>query len=77
MILSDLPVHREQAGAAANYFDVDDAERLAGQLAAVAQSPTPVAVRNLLPGLDRRVVAFATDFAAAVEGCVDRAARQS
>ena len=77
MILSDIPVHREQAGADARYFGVDDAAALAGHLAAVAQSPEPSTVRNLLPGLDRRVAAFAGDFVAAVEKCLHQFVRRS
>jgi glycosyltransferase involved in cell wall biosynthesis len=77
MILSDIAVHREQAGAVARYFEVDDAEALAGYLAAVAQSPEPSTVRNLLPGLDKRVAAFAGDFVAAVEKCVHQFVRRS
>jgi glycosyltransferase involved in cell wall biosynthesis len=72
IILSDIPVHREQAGAGARYFGLEDAEALAGHLAAVSQSPEPPAARDLLPGLDRRMAAFAADFAAALELCVDR-----
>ena len=77
MILSGLPVHCEQAGASARYFDVDDAEALAEHLATVSQSPKPAAVRNLLPGLDQRVAAFAGDFVAAVEKCADQIERRS
>jgi glycosyltransferase involved in cell wall biosynthesis len=77
MLLSDIPVHREQAGADARYFEVDDAAALAGHLAAVSQSPEPSTARNLLPGLDRRVAAFAEDFVAAVEKCVDQFVRRS
>jgi len=77
MILSGIPVHREQAGAGARYFEIDDAEALAGHLAAVLQSPQPAAARNLLPGLDKRVAAFAADFVAAVEKCADQFERRS
>lgn len=77
MILSDIPVHREQAGDGAAYFDVDDAEALAAHLASVSQSPAPPAARNLQPGLERRVAAFAADFVAAVEDCGRSVARHS
>lgn len=77
MILSDIPVHREQAGAGASYFGADDAEALAEHLAASERSPERTAVRNLLPGLDRRVAAFAAEFVAAVEQCAGRVARHS
>ena len=77
MIVSDIPVHREQAGAVASYFAVDDAQALAGYLAAVSQSAQLSAARNLLPGLDKRVAAFAAEFVAAVEKCADRFAVRS
>lgn len=77
MILSDIPVHREQAGSGARYFGVDDPGALAEHLAAVAQSAEPAAVRYLLSGLDQRVAAFAGDFVAAVENCVGRFQRRS
>lgn len=77
VILSGIPVHREQAGANARYFDVDDAEGLAGHLAAVAQSSKPPGVRGLMPGLDQRVAAFAGGYVAAIEHCVDSFARRS
>lgn len=76
MILSDLPVHREQAASGASYFGVDDAQALAGHLSAVSQSAEKPVVRNLLPGLDQRVAAFAADFVAAVERCADRPSRR-
>ncbi len=72
MILSAIPVHREQAGAGARYFDVDDAEALAGHLASISKE-APAPVRDLLPGLDKRMAAFAADFVAAAEGCGNRA----
>jgi glycosyltransferase involved in cell wall biosynthesis len=76
MILSDIPVHREQAGAGARYFGIDDAQALAEHLAAASQSPEPSAARNLLPGLDKRVATFAADFVTAVEKCVDQFKRR-
>jgi glycosyltransferase involved in cell wall biosynthesis len=77
MILSDIPVHREQAGGGARYFPVDDAQALADELAAISQSPEASVGRDLLPGLERRVVTFAADFVAAVEKCVDQFKRRS
>ncbi len=74
MILSDIPVHREQAGASARYFDVEDARGLAGHIAAVSKEK-PAAVRDLLPDLDDRVASFAADFVAAVEKCDGRRIR--
>jgi glycosyltransferase involved in cell wall biosynthesis len=70
-ILSDIGVHREQAGGSARYFGVDDPEMLAGHLSQAAQNPENPAVRNLLPNLDLRVEAFAADFALAVQGAIE------
>jgi glycosyltransferase involved in cell wall biosynthesis len=66
MILSDIGVHREQAGDAARYFGADDPEALAGHLLHASQNSGNPAVRNLLPDLDARVAAFAADFARTV-----------
>lgn len=66
MILSDIAVHREQAATQADYFGVDDATALADHLARAFAKPEPLTARDLLPGLDQRVAAFAADFAAAV-----------
>jgi hypothetical protein len=63
MILSDLDVHREQAGGTARYFGIDDPGTLADHLADLSQAAGPGAVRNLLPNLEGRVAAFAADFA--------------
>jgi glycosyltransferase involved in cell wall biosynthesis len=63
MILSDIGVHREQAGEAARYFGADDPEALAGHLLQASQDCENPVVRNLLPDLDARVAAFAADFA--------------
>jgi glycosyltransferase involved in cell wall biosynthesis len=70
MALSDIPVHREQAGAQASYFGVDDAATLASHLLRLSGAQQPLVSRNLLPGLDQRVAAFAADFAAAVENAL-------
>jgi len=72
MLLSDIPVHREQAGQAARYFSVDDPDTLANHLSSTLQRPQPFAVRDLLPGLERRVKAFAEDFIQAVEKGVEQ-----
>ena len=77
MILSDIPVHREQAGAGARYFGLEDAQGLAEHLAAVSQSAGSQVVRDLLPDLDRRVATFAGDFVVAVEQCIERFERRS
>jgi glycosyltransferase involved in cell wall biosynthesis len=66
MILSDIDVHHEQAGDMACYFEPDDPAALADQLWHALQGAGPLSVRDLLPDLDRRVAAFATDFASVV-----------
>jgi glycosyltransferase involved in cell wall biosynthesis len=62
LILSDIDVHREQAGSAARYFGLDDAATLAEELWTALQAAGPPVARDLLPDLDRRVAAFARDF---------------
>ena len=66
MILSDIDVHREQAGSAACYFGLDDPATLADQLWEALRTAKPVVARDLLPDLDQRVAAFARDFARVV-----------
>jgi glycosyltransferase involved in cell wall biosynthesis len=70
MILSDLDVHREQTGGVGRYFGIDDPGALADHLSDVAQAAEPAVVRDLLPNLDERVAAFATDFVRAVRSAV-------
>ncbi|OSI69468.1 glycosyltransferase family 4 protein [Bradyrhizobium canariense] len=62
MLLSDLDVHREQTGGAAQYFGVDDAQALADHILNVAQSARALVVRELQPDLEDRVCAFVADF---------------
>jgi hypothetical protein len=57
-------VHREQAGANALFFPVDDPAALAAQLASF--SPVAPAVRDLSPLAEAQVKRFAHDFVAAV-----------
>jgi glycosyltransferase involved in cell wall biosynthesis len=71
MILSDIAVHREQTGGSARYFSVDDPEALADQLSQAAESFEGPVVRNLVPGLDARVAAFAADFALAIQRAIE------
>jgi glycosyltransferase involved in cell wall biosynthesis len=71
MILSDIEVHREQTGGTARYFAIDDPEALAGQLSQASENSEGPVVRNLVPGLDARVAAFAADFAAAIRRAVE------
>jgi glycosyltransferase involved in cell wall biosynthesis len=63
MILSDIDVHREQTGGVARYFNADNAEALANHLSDSLQDGKQVVARDLLPDLDDRARAFATDFA--------------
>lgn len=72
MILSDIPVHREQAGEQASYFNVDDADALARCLLLLSQASAQLHARDLVPGLDARAAAFAADFVETVEKCTTR-----
>jgi len=69
MILSDIDVHREQTDGASRYFGVDDPGTLADHLSDASQAE-PVVARNLLPNLDERVRAFATEFANAARSAM-------
>jgi Glycosyl transferases group 1 len=70
MILSDLDVHREQAGGTASYFGTDDPATLADHIVRVAQESAVPLVRSLVPNHDDRVAAFATDFANTVRHAI-------
>jgi glycosyltransferase involved in cell wall biosynthesis len=70
MILSDIGVHREQAGPSACYFGADDPEMLAEHLSHALQNSENPLVRNLLPNLNLRVEAFAADFTLAVQRAI-------
>jgi glycosyltransferase involved in cell wall biosynthesis len=67
MILSDIGVHREQAGDRALYFGLDDPSTLAKHLAVVAAAFEPAGARMPLHDVDARVAAFAADFADTVD----------
>jgi glycosyltransferase involved in cell wall biosynthesis len=69
MILSDIDVHREQTEGTSCYFGVDDPGTLADYLSDASQAE-PVVPRNLLPNLDERVRAFATEFANAAKSAM-------
>jgi hypothetical protein len=71
MVLSDIDVHREQTGGTARYFGLDDPATLADLLCETVQTAEPPAVRDLLPNLDQRVAAFATDFVRVVRRAID------
>lgn len=72
MILSDLAVHHEQAGAAASYFDPHSADSLAQAL--VEFRPLPAEQRHSLreaarADAARRVARYAADFVGLVRRC--------
>jgi glycosyltransferase involved in cell wall biosynthesis len=71
MILSDIDVHREQAGGTARYFGVDDPGRLADHLWEASRVVEPPMTRDLLPNLDERVGAFVADFVHVVRSAID------
>jgi len=68
LLLSDIAVHHEQAGANALFFPPDDPVALASHLASLA-SATPV-VRDLSPLAEQQVERFAADFVAAIQRLV-------
>ena len=75
LLLSDLPVHLEQAGADASYFDRHSAASLAAALAAfTALTPEQRASRKALARTEatRRVRQFAEDFASLAHDCAAR-----
>ena len=65
MILSDIDVHREQAGSEALYFGVDDPTRLADHLQKLSRAE--ILPRTLLPQLDRNLAEFAASFVRTIE----------
>ena len=70
LLLSDLDVHREQAGAAATYFERHSATSLADALAAARPLPDAERERRLAEAradAELRVRQFAADFAALVD----------
>lgn len=75
LVLSDLSVHREQAGAAATYFQRHSAESLADALAAARPLPDRQREQRLAAArveADMRVRQFAADFAALAADCQTR-----
>jgi glycosyltransferase involved in cell wall biosynthesis len=75
MILSNIDVHREQSGGTARYFGIDDPGTLAGHLLDVSKAVGPVIARDLLPNLDERVGAFATDFVHVMQNAMQSSRR--
>ena len=65
MILSDIDVHREQAGSEALYFGADDPTRLADHLQKLSR--VEIFPRTLLPQLDRNLAEFAASFVRTIE----------
>ena len=64
MLLSDIPVHREQMGNDATYFKADDAEGLASKLREIASaSPSLILDRELHAQSSEKERRFARDFA--------------
>jgi glycosyltransferase involved in cell wall biosynthesis len=73
LILSDLPVHREQAGDRASYFNVDDPAQLADAIERFVPSSRAERERLALDArtdAEARVSEFAARFVATVERCV-------
>jgi hypothetical protein len=73
MLLSNLRVHREQAGDRAYYFDPQAAEQLASLMARHQDLPAPSRRQNqkeAIAAAQDRVKQFALDFALTVERAV-------
>ena len=72
LLLSDLDVHREQAGSTATYFDRHSAAGLANALEAARPMPDSLRDQHLFDAraaADSRVRQFAADFATLVADC--------
>jgi glycosyltransferase involved in cell wall biosynthesis len=70
MLLSDLHVHREQAGDDADYFDAEIAGQLASLMARHEHSPDPLrrdSEKEAIAASQKRVKQFAVDFSETVE----------
>jgi glycosyltransferase involved in cell wall biosynthesis len=70
MLLSDLRVHREQAGDGADYFDPEIAGQLASLMARHEDSPDPLRrdrEKEAIAASQKRVKQFAVDFSETVE----------
>jgi len=75
MILSDLPVHKEQAGTRAAYFKKDDAYALARALEGVVPLSPADRDKRLAAGMaeaERLSIRFVGDFIAAADAAVKR-----
>lgn len=73
MLLSDLRVHREQAGEGADYFDPQAAEQLAALMARHQDLPAPARrarEKEAIAAAKDRVQKFALDFSLTVERAV-------
>ena len=79
MLLSDLRVHREQAGDCADYFDPEAAEQLASLMARHEDLPAPSRrdrEKEAIAASQDRVKQFALDFSVTVERAVALFLRQ-
>jgi glycosyltransferase involved in cell wall biosynthesis len=77
MILSDLAVHREQAGPLAEYFGKDDAEALAKALERVVLLSPADRNKRLAAGMteaERRSIKFVRDFIEAAHAAIEHPA---
>jgi glycosyltransferase involved in cell wall biosynthesis len=73
MLLSDLRVHREQAGDRASYFDPERAEQIASLMARHVDSPAPARrdrEKEAIAAAQERVKRFALEFSVTVERAV-------
>jgi hypothetical protein len=79
LMLSDIPVHREQAEESATYFDPDDAQGLAAALASFEPLSSDSRMRARVLGSNAaaaRVRRFAEDFASVARQCAQRGRAQ-
>jgi glycosyltransferase involved in cell wall biosynthesis len=79
MLLSDLRVHREQAGDRAHYFDPEAAEQLASLMAQHKVLPTPSRrdrEKQAIAAAQDRVKEFALEFSVTVDRAVALFQRQ-
>jgi glycosyltransferase involved in cell wall biosynthesis len=75
LILSNIEVHREQAGSSARYFGLEDAATLAEELWEAQQAAGPPVARDLLANVEQRVASFARDFARVAHAAAKRSER--
>lgn len=73
MLLSDINVHREQAGGCAQFFGVDDADQLSGILVSHTQRPIAEKIQSANAAVEQ-VNTRMREFAAAFADMVDQVA---